>query len=119
MKKVIELSYHVTGTTHSCGYCSDPGEISNIDYKKTIRINFNLDTRHYIEGRNSLYIDKEFVENNFTEDGFLNYDGLEKMSFNSRDCNGSGYCGTGTKWACQSGKLIEEDDNIRSIFLKN
>ena len=36
MKKVIELSYHVTGTTHSCGYCSDPGEISNIDYKKTI-----------------------------------------------------------------------------------
>lgn len=118
MKKVIELSYHVSGTTHSCGYCSDPGEISSVNYNKTIKIDFNLDSKHYIEGHVNVYIDKEFLENNFTEDGFLNYDGLEKMSFYSRDCHGSGYCGTKTRWSCQSGKLIELDDDIRSRFLK-
>jgi len=96
----LKVKYHITGTTHSNGYCSDPGEKTNVDYKKTVYQR----------------VSKDWVREHCGEDGEVMYSGLALLNKTDRECNGSGYCGTGVKWLALEATL-EKVTNLKSQFL--
>jgi hypothetical protein len=96
----LKVKYHVKGTTHEGGYCSDPGEKNTVDYTRTV----------YKPAK------KDWVNKYCDNEGFITYLGLNELSYNSMECSGSGYCGTGVKWNALSGKLVKVD-NIKKQFL--
>ena len=98
----LKIQYHVTGNTHENGYCSDPGEKSDVDYTKII----------YKK------VTKEWVNKYCESDGEVNYDGLSDLSYSSRECSGSGYCGTGVKWNAISADLVKIND-VKSEFMND
>lgn len=98
----IDIIFHITGTEH-CGYCSDPVDITSVDYIKTIR-KFNPK--------------KEFVDKYCEEDGSINEYGIGKFNHtrNSDSC-GSGHCGTSEEWEALSAQL-KIVENVKEKFLK-
>ena len=99
-KIVLEIKFHVTGTTHS-GYCSDNDDEDPVDY-------------FYTEEHE---IDKEFVRKYIDDNDELDGYKLNKYSeYNIKNCNGSGYCRTSVNHIAIKGKLIEKK-NLKAKFL--
>lgn len=80
----IAAKVHIKGTTHSIGYCSDAGEIEEVD--TTTDEEFSVPS-------------KQFVRDFCDSYGNVDYDGLAKLGSNGEYllCSGSGYCGTGVR----------------------
>ena len=99
-KIVLEIKFHVTGTTHS-GYCSGNDDEDPVDY-------------FYTEEHE---IDKEFVRKYIDDNDELDGYKLNKYSeYNIKNCNGSGYCNTYVNHIAIKGKLIEKK-NLKAKFL--
>ena len=80
----IAAKVHIKGTTHSGGYCSDPGEIKEVD--TTTDEEFSIPS-------------KQFVRDFCDSYGNVDYDGLSELGSKGKYllCSGSGYCGTGVR----------------------
>ena len=80
----IAAKVHIKGTTHSGGYCSDPGEIKEVDTTTDEELSVPS---------------KQFVRDFCDSYGNVDYDGLTKLGSNGKYllCSGSGYCGTGVR----------------------
>lgn len=80
----IAAKVRIKGTTHSIGYCSDAGEIEEVD--TTTDEEFSVPS-------------KQFVRDFCDSYGNVDYDGLAKLGSNGEYllCSGSGYCGTGVR----------------------
>jgi hypothetical protein len=100
IKIVLEVKFHVTGTTHD-GYCSGNDDEDPVDY-------------HYSK---EIEVDKKFVREFIEEDGTLDSYKLSKYNkYNTKNCNGSGYCNTKVNHIAISGKLVEKK-NLKAKFL--
>lgn len=99
-KIVLEIKFHVTGTTHS-GYCSDNDDEDPVNY---------FYTEEY-------EIDKDFVRKYIDDDDELDgYKLNEYSEYGIKNCNGSGYCRTSVNHIAIKGKLIEKK-NLKAKFL--
>ena len=97
---VLEVKFHVTGTTHD-GYCSDNDDENPVNY-------------YYSE---EYEVDKDFVRKYIDEDDELDEDKLNEYSeYKVKNCGGSGYCKTSVNHIAVEGKLIEKK-NLRERFL--
>jgi hypothetical protein len=100
----IAAKVHIKGTTHSAGYCSDPGEIKDVD--TTTDEEFSVPS-------------KQFVRDFCDSYGNVDYDGLTKLGSNGKYqlCSGSGYCGTGVRKTVTKAVLKKRRSNFKDQCL--
>ena len=97
---VLEVKFHVTGTTHD-GYCSDNDDENPVNY-------------YY---KKEYEVDKRFVREFINDDDELDEYKLQDYSeYRVKNCNGSGYCRTSVNHIAMEGKLIEKK-NLKARFL--
>ena len=99
-KIVLEIKYHVTGTTHD-GYCSENEDSRDLNYfyKEEFKV-----TKYFV---------REFIDDNDELDE-CKLD--EYTKFRVKSCKGSGYCNTYANHKAIFGKLIEKK-NLKARFL--
>jgi hypothetical protein len=99
----IKAKVHCIGNTHDGGWCSDPYDTREID----------TTTDEEIEVPN-----KQFIKDFCDSEGCVDYDGLQKLSYEYTLCSGSGYCGKKVVKRVTSGVLKMRRDNFKSKCLE-
>ena len=98
----IQAKVHVKGNTHDGGYCSDPYDMREID--TTTDEEFEI-------------TDKKFIKDFCDSDGYVDYDGLSKLSSEKQLCSGSGYCGTKVRHTVTRAFVKKRNTGIKSECL--